>query len=103
MDQLNGGGHQPPAEPEISLDDLLDADVRDACDQVEAVELGEYSNKAPKSTFWENFLMGCFFVALSFGIAVWWESEAELGAETLSTPEVNIGVDPNNEKTVADD
>ena len=95
MKKLNMGGPRPPAEFERTLDEMLDAEVCDACNQIEALDLGEHTGRQETRARWETFLMGCFFLILSFGIAVWWENYNELGAEPLNAPEVTIGVDPN--------
>jgi len=93
MPQLTNGGHQPP--PERTLDDMLDDDVRDAIDQVEAVDLGE----APKpDNGWKvGIISGLIVGAFFFGLSIWWDSTAAIAAGPMKTPEVNIGVDPNTE------
>lgn len=92
------GGQQPPVETEKTVDDLLNSDVRHACNQIEAVELGAIAD--PNEERWrgrfDNFVMGLFFLALSFLLAIWWDNKTTPVAEPFNGPEVRIGVDPNN-------
>jgi len=98
MPTLSNGGQQPPREPGKTLNELLDSDVRKAIDQVEAVDLGEAPdpNKERRKNLGDNLLIGLVVSAFFFGFGVWWDSSTKVGAEPLDTPEVNIGVDPNN-------
>jgi hypothetical protein len=40
MNQTSNGGAHPPSEPERSLNEMLDDDLCEAIDQVEAFDLG---------------------------------------------------------------
>lgn len=92
MPTLRNGGQQPPHEPEKTLDEMLDNDVRDAIDQVEAVDLGEAPK--PENSWRVGIITGMIVGAFFFGLTIWWEGPAV--ADDVSTPpEVNIGVDPN--------
>jgi hypothetical protein len=94
----SGGGQQPPTEPVRSLDEMLDADVRNAIDQAEAIEDDTLASKiiAYLKHFGEQFATALLVSAVIFGLGLWWNNSIE--AETMpkeETPEINIGVDPN--------
>jgi hypothetical protein len=94
MSHLDMGGPQPPTEPGRKIDDLLNADVRDACNQIEAIDLGEAPT--PDNGWRVGIITGMIVGAFFFGLTIWWENNSEVNAEPVSAPEVNIGVDPND-------
>lgn len=96
---LSKGGSGPPNEPERTLDEMLDNDVRDAIDQVEEVEEEAEDIWIVKflKNFGEQLAIAAMIAAIFFAVGLWWNSGIEAKAGESTTPEVTIGVDPNGD------
>lgn len=97
MNQTANGGARPPSEPERSLNEMLDGDLCEAINQVEAFDLGPSTDPRTdrRRSLGDNLLIGLIVGAFFFGMGVWLDSNKEAVAHPANAPEVTIGVDPN--------